>query len=284
MVGTRLRAFEWAGCRVAIEHGPAWDWRWPEGFGGHVSAPDSPDVHVSLAASDSPVRVEEGLSYVHEGALIEVGRAGGDPLIACSDGRLARFDRSFRFASVTAPTSLARRGTFPLARPLDDLIVIHRSLAAGALAIWGSASVRDGRALTILGDHAVHEPARDSSTWSGWLVIEPDVGGVRVAPLPSTRVSGAPSPSSAQLIGLHLLDAMGGDPSPATTLDAEAGAAEILRFAFAPLASAVPPESVIGMAAELAERVTIVRLAGAGPGFSWQRSRSPLGFAPPAGA
>jgi len=240
---------------------------------------------VSIAVTDVPAGVADGLCYFHEGGVFEVGRSGGDPLIACADGRLARFDRGFQWGAVTAPASCARAGLCPLARPLDDLVVIHRSFATGALAVRATASVRDGQALALLGDTGLHDAGRDATTWAGWLLLEPEMDSIRISPLPSTRISGAVSPARARLAGLHLVDSLAPGAAPAATLDAQTGAAEILRFAFAPLIEAVPPDRMVEMATLLAERMTLVRLSGAGRSrFGWRRGPSPLSLAPPAGA
>ncbi len=283
---TRLRGFEWAGLKLAVEAPAGWSWDWPEHLSRRICHPESPDVYVSVHPLREHRVVKNALPYSHEGSLFEAGRRGGDHyLVIGGDRRVARFDRDFRWCDVWLPPSAIRNRIFPLARPLDDLVVIHRALVRGALAVRATAAVQQGRALVVLGDSRLADPKRGTARWEGWLLLEPRGDGTRVYPLPSTLQTGTTARGGALLDGLHVSDSVANDESLAGVLDPEIAAGEILRFAFAPLAGSGSADRLLGAATRLAAGVSLVRLGPAsGQRFSWRRARSSLALVPPAGA
>ncbi len=285
MEPTKLRGFEWAGLKLAIEVPSGIDWNPAlEGFAEADRHLTNPDVHVCVEWRRDPSPLLDATSYCHEGSLFEaVGRGSEHWVSVSDDGRLARFDATFQRVRVALSPSSP---LFPLARPLDDLVLIHRALARGALALRATAAVRDGRALVILGDATPEPPSGGTSLWQGWLLIEPLADGIVVHPLPSTIRSGrfGSTCRRAWLDGLHVMDALMSDGT-ADTLDPELAAGEILRYAFAPLASASCTDRLVEAATDLARRVSILRLCGAGTsGFAWRAARATRSLAPPAGA
>ena len=283
---TKLRGFEWAGLRLALEAPAGWIWDWPAGLSQRICHSEDPDVYVSV----HPLREHRPLAHVrpycHEGSLFQAGRSDGDDyLVVNEDRRLARFDGDIRHCDVWLPPSAIRSRVFPLAHPLDDLIVIHRALARGALTVRATAAVRRGRALVVLGDSRLADPKPGTAMWEGWLLLEPRNDGTRVHPLPSTRQTGPTARAGALLEGLHVVDAGANDDSLTQTLVAELAAGEILRFAFAPLAGSNRTHRLLTTATRLAETVSMVRLgATSGQRFGWRTARSPLSLVPPAGA
>jgi hypothetical protein len=226
--------------------------------------------------------------YSHEGGDFQTGRVGNDYWIRVEgDGRIARFDRSLSWVRVGMTPEATRAGLFPLTRPLDDLVLIHRALANGAIAVRATAAVTEGRALVILGGGSTETPSGRTSLWQGWLLLQPGRDHVAVHPLPSTIRSGRFDAATrvARLDGLHVIDSISGDGYGASTLDPDLAAGEVLRYAFAPLASAESTDRLVGAATELAARVAIVRLGSAGSGgFAWRSARSARSLVPPAGA
>ena len=283
---TKLRGFEWAGLRLAVEVPAGWSWEWPRDLSQRICHPEKPDVYVSVHPLREHRVLKSALPYSHDGSLFEAGRLGGDHyLMVYGDRRLARFDPDFRWCNVWLPPSAIRNRVFPLARPLDDLVVIHRALVRGALAVRATAAVQRGRALVVLGDSRLADPKPGTVIWEGWLLLEPRGEGTRVYPLPSTLQTGTTPRAGALLEGLHVIDSVANDDSLTRTLDPEIAAGEILRFAFAPLAGSNSTNRLLEAATRLAERVRVVRLgAASGQRFVWRRARSPLSLVPPAGA
>jgi hypothetical protein len=283
---TKLRGFEWAGLKLAVETPDGWTWDWPEHLERRICHPESPDVYVSVRRLREHRVLKDADPYSHEGSLFEAGRCGGDHcLVVIGDRRFARFDRDFRWCDVWLPPSAIRNRVFPLARPLDDLVVIHRALVRGALAVRATAAIRRGRALVVLGDSRLADPKPGTVMWEGWLLLEPHRDGTRVYPLPSTLQTGTTPRAGALLEGLHVIDSVANDDPLTGVLDPEIAAGEILRFAFAPLAGSDSTDRLLGAATRLAAGVSLVRLgAASGQRFSWRRARSPLALVPPAGA
>jgi hypothetical protein len=288
---TRLRGFEWAGLKVAIEVPPGVVWEAPEGLADSSCHPDDADVHVSvelMTESSGLAEVTPDCQYSHEDGVFHAGRVGDDHWIRVEgDGRIARFDRSLRWVRVGMTPAAAKAGLFPLRRPLDDLVLIHRALANGAIAVRATAAVTDGSALVILGGGVSELPTARTSLWQGWLLLQPGADQVSVHPLPSTIRSGRFDTGTrvARLDGLHVIDSITGEEYGASTLDPDLAAGEVLRYAFAPLASAESTDHLVGAATELAARVPIVRLCSAGSSdFAWRSARTARSLVPPAGA
>lgn len=286
MARTRLLAFEWAGLKLAVESPVGCSWEWPPEIADRTCHPDDPDVHVSVQSLRQQRVIENAVPYSHEGSLFEAGRRGTDHCLGVAgDGRVARFDPDFRWGDVWLPPSAIRNRVFPLARPLDDLLVIHRALVLGALAVRATAAVRQGRALVVLGDARPANLQPGTAMWEGWLLLDPRPDGTRVHPLPSTHETGARVRGEVLLEGLHVIDSVANDDSLTRTLDPEIAAGEILRFAFAPLASSSSTDRMLSAATRLAGRVSLLRVGAAiGQRFAWRRARSPLTRVPPAGA
>ena len=284
---TRLRGFAWAGVKLAIEVPAEIEWRWPACLADQTCHPEDADVHVSLERLREPSPDCDVLRYAHQGKVFEAGRDGRDHVVRIArDGRVARFDPSFRWARVALPDAAIRDGLFPLASPLDDLVLIHRVVAAGGLVVRAMAAVSRGRALVILGDAELAPPGESTGLWSGWLILRPRADGFDVHPLPSTTRTGGPGHApGARLEGLHVLDALAAEDSLSATLDPEVAAAELLRFAFAPLGSAQNVEPLVETATALARLVPVLRLGGLGRArFGWRAMRAVASLVPPAGA
>jgi hypothetical protein len=264
-----MRGFEWAGLKIVVEVpegiDPNADWHLSGGFAASLIDAREADVRVSLQAQTGASIVDEGVVYFHEGDVFEAGRLGSDHWIRLADdGRIALADASFRWVEIVMPTP-THAASFPLAHPLDDLIVIHRALEKGAFALRATAAVRDGRALVILGDAPADSPPRDTAVWQGWLLLQPRDAGIVVAPLPSAVRAGRVGSSGsscrgAWLDGLHVLDPMTGDDDVARVLDSDVAAGELVRYAFSPISAPHDMDRVIETATQLADRVPVLQL------------------------
>ena len=286
MVRKELHGFEWGGLRLAVEAPAQWNFNWPRHLSQAACAPEDPDVHVAVHTLREDPLLKQALAYSHEGCLFEAGRCGReDYLLVDADRRLARFDGSGLRCDVWLPRSAIRDGVFPLAQPLDDLVVIQGALARGGLAVRATAAVRGGRALVVLGESSLADPQPDTLMWEGWLLLQADGDATRVYPLPSTFRSGAGPHAGALLEGLHVADSGPSDDELPSSLGPEAAAGQILRFAFAPLAGWNSAERMLVAATRVAERVPMIRLGTVGGRrFGWKRARPPMSLVPPAGA
>ena len=286
MVPKQLRGFEWGGLRLVVEAPSQWHSNWSADQRLEACAPEDPDVQVAVHPLREQPLLKHALTYSHEGCLFEAGRCGReDYLLMDADRRLARFDGDALRCDVWLPPSAIRAGVFPLARPLDDLIVIHGALARGALAVRATAAVRGGRALVVLGESSLADPQPDTLIWEGWLLLEPEENATRVHPLPSTFRSGAGPLGGALLEWLHVADSGPSDAELPGSLGPEAAAGQILRFAFAPLAGWNSTERMLVAATRVAERVPMLRLGRVGGRrFGWKRSRPQMSLVPLAGA
>lgn len=288
-----LRGYDWAGLKLAVEVPDGVDadrhWRLPAGF-----VPDGDGqgaaVRVRLHEADEALHARlssEGTVYFHEGDVFEAGRVGSRHWIrTAEDGRVAWADEGFQWIEIARLRPHAE-ADFPLARPLDDLVLIHRALLQGAFALRATAAVRGGRALVLLGDAGRPLACDRTAVWQGWLLLLPARDGVRVAPLPSTRRSGgAPARLSvARLSGLHVLDPMTVARDAVRVLDPDLAAAELLRYAFAPITSPDASDQLVGIATRVACRVPVVQIATAGgSAFGWRAASGVARAGLPAGA
>jgi hypothetical protein len=289
---TKLRGFAWAGVRVAVEMPANMEWDLPAPLAERACQPGGADVYVSASWLDDcpgPLASRPGFQdahYSHEGGAFEVGRERGEHWVhVARDGRIARFDADFEWARIQIPRSAARSRLFPLQAPLDDLVLIHRTLAAGGLALRATAAVREGGALVILGDRSPEVESPRTRLWRGWLLVRPARDSILVHPLPSTLRSEVRASDAAgvRLDGLHVTNALGADG--AAILDPDLAAGEVLRYAFAPLANPKSADQLVAAATRLTESVSVLRLSSiGGRAFEWRSARSTTSLAPPAGA
>jgi len=168
MARTRLRGISIAGIQIGIEVPEIYDWEWPESPVSEFQClPRDPEVHVGLRV-DAPAQADLGGERYSIGAwTFEVARlGGGDWVLGLSRrGRrekLARFDGEFRVGEIVVSADIARSRAYPLRSPIDEWIVLHRTVARGGLCLDGSATSIDGAARIRLGD----APARPGNRWT----------------------------------------------------------------------------------------------------------------------
>lgn len=158
MARTRLRGISIAGIQIGIEVPEIYDWEWPESTISEFQClPRDPEVHVGLRV-DAPAQADLGGERYSVGAwTFEVARlGGGDWVLGLSRrGRrekLARFDGEFRVGEIIVSADIARSRVYPLRSPIDEWIVLHRTVARGGLCLEGSATSVGGSARIRLGD------------------------------------------------------------------------------------------------------------------------------------
>lgn len=167
MARTRLRGLEIGGIQIGIEVPENCEWEWPDGpVADFQCLPREPEVHVGVRVGEVGREDLGGECYAVGAWTFEVARRGSDWLLGLShSGRrvqLALFDRDFRTGEVTLSHETATARTFPLCGPLDEWIVLHRSVARGGLFLTGSALADDGQAVLRLGVPS----ARNANRWT----------------------------------------------------------------------------------------------------------------------
>ncbi len=156
MARTRLRGLEIGGIQIGIEVPENCDWQWPEGpVSDFQCLPREPEVHVGVRVGEVGCEDLGGERYAIGAWTFEVARRGSDWWLGLSyNGRraqLAIFDRDFCTGEVTISRDTARTRTYPLRGPLDEWIVLHRTVARGGLCLTASAVAAEGQAVVRLG-------------------------------------------------------------------------------------------------------------------------------------
>ncbi len=166
MARTRLRGLEIGGIQFGIEVPENCEWDWPDGpVAEYQCLPRDPEVHVGLRVADVDSEDLGGECYAIGPWTFEVARVGSDWRLGLSIGgrraQLASFDRDFEAGEVTVSREMALQRSYPLRGPLDEWIVLHRTVARGGLCLAGSAVAKDGQATVRLG-------TTDSRATQGW--------------------------------------------------------------------------------------------------------------------
>lgn len=156
MARTRLRGLEIGGIQLGIEVPANCKWEWPDGpVAEYQCLPREPEVHVGLRVGDVPEGDLGGECYAIGAWTFEVARRGTDWQLGLSlrgrRAQLALFDREFETGEITVSREMAASRTYPLRSPLDEWIILHRTVARGGLFLSGNAQSQDGRAVIGLG-------------------------------------------------------------------------------------------------------------------------------------
>lgn len=155
MTRTRLRGLEIGGVQMGIELPESCPWRWPDApIARFACLPRDPEVHVGVRVGSVPQGDLGGERYRISAWTFEVCRRGEDWLLGLErDGhreQLAHFDRDFRSGEVLVAASDGGPA-FPLRTPLDEWIVLHRTVARGGLCLSATARAVEGHASLRLG-------------------------------------------------------------------------------------------------------------------------------------
>ena len=156
MTRTRLRGLEIGGIQIGIEVPDSCPWEWPESpVADFTCLPRNPEVHVGLRVAELSSADLGGECYGLGSWTFEVARCGEDWFLGLSRRgvreQLATFDREFRTGEVLVCPEAAQDRRFPLLTPLDEWIVVHRTVACGGLSLYASASRVEAGARVRLG-------------------------------------------------------------------------------------------------------------------------------------
>jgi hypothetical protein len=154
---TRLRGLEIAGIQIGIEVPESCPWEWPESpIAEFQCLPREPEVHVGLRMGTPGDGDLGGERYSVGPWIFEVARCGRDWLLGLSRRsqriQLAVFDADFEKGEIVISPDHAGRSAYPLRGPLDEWIVLHRTVARGGLCLDAGVERRgDGHVILRLG-------------------------------------------------------------------------------------------------------------------------------------
>ena len=284
---------ELAGTRIAVEVPANVEANWPgmrhEPF---VCAPEGADVYVGVRTGTPPEAPRDAFVYQSGSHRFEVAERGEDWIVAVHGPggleRTALFNDSFSEGEVILSECAAADGVTPLDHPLDELLLLHRTVRAGGLVLRGSVVLREDRALLFLGGTrapvAEPQPDRAVARLAGpRVVVLPTIDGVRAVGSPWTRGVELPAVFSARLDALHSIR-----PSRAVfadRLERDAAVEEVLTHALAPIHDPLCADRCFEAAAGIIDRVPVVRLGMPDEKrvvpFTWGRNYTALAFVPP---
>lgn len=299
MSRTRLRGIELGGSRVAIEVPASVEWSWP---GTHyepfVCAPEGAQVYVGVRAGTAPGMPRDGFVYQSASHRFEVAERGDGWIVAVYGPhgleRTALFDAGFSEGEVILSPAAATSGIAPLEHPLDELLVLHRTVRGGGLVLRGSLVQQADRALLFLGARSPSGtdsrepqlPRRQSGAElprAEQLVVLQMPDGARAVGAPWTRGTGPSGRFTAHLDGMHSIR-----PARAVfadRLDRDDAVTELMEHALAPIHDPLCAARCFDAAAAIVDRVPVVRLglpeAKRVVSYTWGRSEKELAFAPP---
>jgi len=297
MSRTRLRGIELAGTRMGVEVPAGSNWSWPAGrYDDFVCAPEGAEVYVGVRVGAAPVLPRDAFVYENRTHRFEVAERGDGWIVAIHgpDGleRTALFDESFSEGEVILSPAAASDGIAPLEHPLDELIVLHRTVRAGGLVLRGSVVVRNDRALLFLGGTS---PVGEGGRRLSWqqpgaqrltgqrVVVLPTLEGVRAVGSPWSHSVDAPGAFSARIDAMHSIR-----PAPAVFADRlspDDAVNEVLAQALVPIHDPMCADRCFDAAAGITSRLPVVRLGlpeekRVVP-FTWGRTDTEVAFAPP---
>lgn len=174
MTRTRLRGLEIGGIQIGIEVPDTYAWEWPEAPVAEFGClPRDPDVHVGVRVSELSSKDLGGDRYGVGAWTFEVAREGDNWLLGLSRRgireQLATFDSEFRFGEVVVREEMALQHTFPLRTPLDEWIVLHRTVARGGLCLTGQAEPAGVTAAIRLGSSAAGNRSDTAPPHNRWF-------------------------------------------------------------------------------------------------------------------
>jgi hypothetical protein len=297
MARTRLRGLEIAGIQIGIEVPGTCPWQWPDEEVARFSClPRDPEVHVGVRYGDVDRQPLMGMGecYALGSWTFEVARRGGDWILGLSrDGRreqVALFEEDFRAGEVVLSRDLADQAVYPLRGPLDEWIVLHRSVAAGGLCLNATASAEDGGARVRLGRGDV-QPIQRGSTPStaifgrNTLLLREVAGQLRVHRTPWGDAMDRSLAADARVIDLCQVEET--IRPYRECLDPDDGAELLVTHAVVPLCDEGLFDRVLRNAQRMAQSARVSRVGEsrtARAPMAWQSMQIQSAFAPPRGA
>jgi hypothetical protein len=291
---TRLRGLEIAGIQMGIEVPESYVWQWPESpVAEFVCLPRAPEVHIGLRVADFSSADLGGERYRLGAWTFEVSSCGEDWLLGLSRRgvreQLARFDRDFRSGEVLVSQEFAAQGRFPLRTPLDEWIVLHRTVAGGGLILHGSASWVATRAQIRLGSVDSSRPSQNR--WAthrmplvsrNTVLLREEGGHLRNFDTPWSDVAGSLLGASAQVSDLTIAEEA--ERPYRECLDPDEAAEELVAHAVVPLCDENLFDRVLHNARRIAEQAKVVRVGEVAENeapIAWQSAQVQNAFAPP---
>ncbi len=175
MARTRLRGLEIGGIQMGIEVPDTYHWQWPDDeLADYACLAREPEVHVGIRVGDVAGGDLGGERYALGAWTFEVGRRGDDWILGLSRAgrreQIALFDAEFLAGEIVVSRELARRPGYPLRGPLDEWIVLHRTVSRGGLCLTANAISDRGRAKIRLG-------VAESGSGARWITPGPTLFG-----------------------------------------------------------------------------------------------------------
>jgi hypothetical protein len=300
---SKIRGIEMAGVKLAIEVPSNLDWQWPDERTRSLACPPiDPDIHIGVQVARPRRPLGDTFRYQTRGLRFEIGWEGENWAVAIygDDGcqRTARFDADFRHGEVVVSPEFAASNPYPLAHPLDELIMLHRLMREGCLIVDGSVSIRDRQALLFIegADPSSVAPsellgATSNSRSCGQVVLRPvlervvgDETRIWVHPAPWRMDCPDSGMGRVPLASIHILSSDGG---PAVEpMKQQTAANEILQHVFAPVHDPDTADRLLEIIEQVVRRVQVFRMRKPTMKreicFDWDRPQAVVGFAPPA--
>lgn len=269
MARTRLRGISIGGIQIGIEVPEIFEWRWPESPVSEFQClPRDPEVHVGLRVGEPGKGDLGGERYQVGGWTFEVARRGEDWLLGLSRrgqrAQLAHFDREFRLGEIVVSPETAWMRAYPLRGPIDEWIVLHRTLARGGLCLNASAWWQEGAAVIRLGDPpnpALEQGARRATNAligrSGLLVRE-ERDHLRLFRSPWSEAIDPRLPFEARIDAFERVEST--DHAWTERLDPAEAADLLVNHAIVPLSDELLLDRVLRNARRIAEEARVTEL------------------------
>lgn len=294
MARTRLRGLEIGGIQIGIEVPETCEWEWPEApVSDFQCLPRDPEVHVGLRVGPMEEGDLGGERYAIGAWTFEVARRGGDWLLGLSKGgqlaQLAHFDREFRVGEIVVSPEVAMRREYPLRGPIDEWIVLHRTVARGGLVVTASAQAEPGGAIVRLGDADTPSKGRWHTPSSSLLgrsamVIREEASMLRLFRTPWSQHVDAYLPYSTRVLEIERVDSA--EVAFDDLLDPQEAADLLVTHAVVPLCDDGLLDRVLRNAQQIAAATRVIdrgmaREMPADAPMAWRSRELQSGLAPP---
>jgi hypothetical protein len=285
---------EIGGIQIGIEVPDCCPWEWPESpVADFTCLPRKPDVHVGLRVAELSSADLGGECYGLGAWTFEVARCGQDWLLGLSRRgvreQLVSFDCEFQTGEVLICPEAAKSRRFPLLAPLDEWIVVHRTVACGGLSLYASASPMQGGARLRLGPRAARPNA--SNRWitpraalfgGDTLLLREQGSTLRSFRTPWSDAMDPLLGRSSRVVELIAVEET--QRAYRECLDPDDAAELLVTHAIVPLCDEALLDRVLRNARRLAGRAKVLRygeLPAAPAPIAWQSPQLQNAFAPP---
>jgi hypothetical protein len=293
MARTRLRGLEIGGIQIGIEVPESCEWDWPDAPVSEFQClPREPEVHVGIRVGGIESGDLGGELYSIGSWIFEVARSGEDWRLGLSRGgqraQVALFDKEFLNGEIVISEEMAASRVYPLRGPLDEWIVLHRTVARGGLCLNASAYELDGEAILSLGTATLgsasgcHTPSSSLLGHSALLVRE-ERDLLRLFRTPWSESIDSRLPVESRLSELQ--SAEDSEESFRNVLDPVDAAEILVRNAVVPLCDDALLERVMRNAQRIAQAVPVAEVGQAAvtseAPMAWLSTQLQNAFAPP---